>query len=161
MLGTGFGTARKLGVSWQGAVLTSETLYRYTGESNQQLAAAAASGRHIRITRPHHLPSKHHWHRTMLPFWISGGDELASRLLAAEFGSFRRLDGETGAIHSSRTTMSSETTTGWGVDATTSNMTDLFDNATSFTNVTQAPGGGGANTILAEETIKIIYLIIG
>jgi len=57
--------------------------------------------------------------------------------------------------------MSSETTTGWGVDATTSNLTDLFDNGTSFANITQAPGGGGANTILAEETIKIIYLIIG
>lgn len=57
--------------------------------------------------------------------------------------------------------MSPETTAGWSDDVTTSNVTDSFDNGTALlNNVTQAQSGG-ANTILAAETIKIIYLVIG
>jgi len=52
--------------------------------------------------------------------------------------------------------MTSETTSSWNGDVTTLN----FENETSLNNVTQTVVGG-ANTILAEETIKIIYLVIG
>jgi len=58
--------------------------------------------------------------------------------------------------------MSSEsgTTVGWLGNASTSNLTDLFDNGTALGNETLA-GRGGANAILAADTIKIIYLVIG
>jgi len=56
--------------------------------------------------------------------------------------------------------MSSETTAGWTGDVTTSNLTDLLDNSTAADNKTLG-AGGQANAILAEDTIKIIYLIIG
>jgi len=59
--------------------------------------------------------------------------------------------------------MSQDTTTtvgDWVGDNTTSGFTNLLDNATLNGNDTQTLSGG-ANTILAEETIKIIYLIIG
>ena len=53
--------------------------------------------------------------------------------------------------------MSSEKTTSWMVDVTTTNLTE---NGTSQGNKTLTVGGE-ANAILAEETIKIIYLVIG
>jgi len=53
--------------------------------------------------------------------------------------------------------MPSESTTGWVVELTTSNLTE---NSTAPGNRTLTVGGE-ANAILAEETIKIIYLVIG
>ena len=53
-------------------------------------------------------------------------------------------------------TMSTETTTAWIGDATAWNVTQLFDNSTAVNH-----GHSGANAILAEDTIKIIYLVIG
>jgi len=61
--------------------------------------------------------------------------------------------------------MSSDSTVqGWLMeDVTTSNITAelLLDNGTSLSNGTLARLGGGANAILAANTIKIIYLVIG
>jgi len=58
--------------------------------------------------------------------------------------------------------MSSEMTSQWVDDVTTSNVSDLFDNGTwSLDNETLTGDGADANTILAADTIKIIYLVIG
>jgi len=52
--------------------------------------------------------------------------------------------------------MSTETTAGWAGDLTTSNV----DNVTAIDNKTLTLGGE-ANAILAEDAIKIVYLVIG
>ena len=91
--------------------------------------------------------------------WIYG-DDLAGSLsrLTAEFRSIRQL--HVPGVEDPVDTMSQETTADWSGDATTSNLSDLFDNGTTHNNGTLT-NGGGATAILAEETIKIIYLIIG
>jgi len=55
--------------------------------------------------------------------------------------------------------MSLETTAGWtpGSDVSTS----WNENSTAAINNKTLTVGGSANAILAEETIKIIYLVIG
>ena len=55
-------------------------------------------------------------------------------------------------------TMSPETTAGWSGDVTTLNFTDLYENDT--VNGTEIPNGE-ANAIVADNTVKIIYLVIG
>jgi len=56
--------------------------------------------------------------------------------------------------------MSSETTAGWTWSDDVSS-TSWNENSTASTNNRTLTVGGSANAILAEETIKIIYLVIG